>query len=337
MSLPLVRSILGAATLAGLLAAPLHVAAYDGLVVFGDSLSDSGRLYAMTSNTVPAWPYWQGRFSSGPVAVEHLASGLGLSSSPNPYAVMNFAVGGATTGTSGALDAVGVFTGMQSQVGWYQSTLSSLGQSADSDALFVVWGGANDLRRGDTSSPAAVLNLIDTTVDNLGGIVETLYGMGARHFLLPNMPDLGRTPEAYAAEAQTPGASAAISFVSGLFNSALAAEYARIDNLYADIDLRYVDTMASQLAVIADPLAYGLTNVTDGCFVAPSDGNPASYCGTPSTYLYFDNIHPSDTVHGVLGAQMLAAAVPEPATVLTMGLGVLALLGVSARRRLTRG
>lgn len=40
------------------------------VVVFGDSLSDNGNLFAQTGQ--PPAPYFQGRFSNGPVWVEQL-------------------------------------------------------------------------------------------------------------------------------------------------------------------------------------------------------------------------------------------------------------------------
>ncbi len=61
------------------LAAPPN---YSAMYVFGDSLSDTGNVFAATTaqKMVPAIPpsakpyatYWQGRFSNGPVAVEYL-------------------------------------------------------------------------------------------------------------------------------------------------------------------------------------------------------------------------------------------------------------------------
>ncbi|KAJ2156830.1 hypothetical protein GGF46_004929 [Coemansia sp. RSA 552] len=44
------------------------------LVVFGDSWSDTGALWEMTNKNVPPPPYWQGRFSTGPVYTEYLAT-----------------------------------------------------------------------------------------------------------------------------------------------------------------------------------------------------------------------------------------------------------------------
>jgi len=45
---------------------------YDRLVVFGDSLSDNGNLFLATGGAQPPAPYYQGRFSSGPVFTELL-------------------------------------------------------------------------------------------------------------------------------------------------------------------------------------------------------------------------------------------------------------------------
>jgi phospholipase/lecithinase/hemolysin len=41
-----------------------------GVVVFGDSLSDAGNVYAATGNRFPPAPYSGGRFTNGPVWVQ---------------------------------------------------------------------------------------------------------------------------------------------------------------------------------------------------------------------------------------------------------------------------
>ncbi len=68
------------------------------VVVFGDSLSDTGNLYAATGGGVPPDPpYWQGRASNGPLWSELLAADLGA-------ALTNNAINGATTGTYNVWD-----------------------------------------------------------------------------------------------------------------------------------------------------------------------------------------------------------------------------------------
>ena len=59
----------GAFLFSGIVAAtPLH-----NVVVFGDSLSDNGNLYELMRHQLPpSPPYFEGRFSNGPVWIEHL-------------------------------------------------------------------------------------------------------------------------------------------------------------------------------------------------------------------------------------------------------------------------
>ncbi|KAJ2559129.1 hypothetical protein EV175_000487, partial [Coemansia sp. RSA 1933] len=63
------------------------------LYVFGDSLSDTGRLHTITLGLVPPEPYWEGRFSSGPLWIEYVAQLQGLD-------LENYAVGAAETSDS---------------------------------------------------------------------------------------------------------------------------------------------------------------------------------------------------------------------------------------------
>jgi phospholipase/lecithinase/hemolysin len=76
------RRILQVMLLSGMLASavPARAEIFTELVVFGDSLSDTGNA---------------GRFSNGPVWVEHLAKSLGLPLRPSRAGGTNHAVGGA--------------------------------------------------------------------------------------------------------------------------------------------------------------------------------------------------------------------------------------------------
>ena len=94
--------------------AKTHAAVFTDIVSFGDSLSDTGNLFAVTSNPfnaallalffpeldppIPSAPYYNGRFSNGPVWVERLAVRLALETPlPSENGGGNYAVGGATT------------------------------------------------------------------------------------------------------------------------------------------------------------------------------------------------------------------------------------------------
>ena len=79
-----------------------------GVVVFGDSLSDTGNLFAATGGTNPIPPYFNGRFSNGPVWVETLAASLGLPVNPSLLGGTNYAFAGAVTGLTSCAQVTGV-------------------------------------------------------------------------------------------------------------------------------------------------------------------------------------------------------------------------------------
>lgn len=131
---------------------------FSRIIVFGDSLSDTGNLYLLSGGYPPA-PYAEGRFSNGPIWVEYLAAALGMSLAPDD----NYAVGGATTGHENFNDGLFGMTypGLQHQIDAFLATLPPSG--ADSDALqSLATAGISTIRvdafstlRGMVDSPVA--------------------------------------------------------------------------------------------------------------------------------------------------------------------------------------
>jgi phospholipase/lecithinase/hemolysin len=265
---------------------------FTAVVAYGDSLSDTGNFYAAVGQPGP--PYFEGRVSNGPVAVEYLAGAFGAP-------LVNFAWIGATTGIGNYLDPGGTpaSAGQNNLPGMTASYVSSTAAVAPlaSSALFVVWGGPNDFL---SLAPLGVdpLAIADGAVTNIVAIVAGLQGLGAQLVLVPGMPDLGLSPSY---RALGPTAAMEASALTDYFNMRLAASLPP--------RTLYFDTAGLLRDVVANPAAYGLTNVTDPCF----DRAALTICSTPDQYLFWDDFHPTTRAHQILAGEF-AAAIPEPST-----------------------
>ncbi|MDP2809925.1 MAG: SGNH/GDSL hydrolase family protein [Rhodocyclaceae bacterium] len=308
---------------AALTAAPALATSYSSLWVFGDSLSDNGNFYGFTNSLTPGGgyppsPYWNGRFSNGPVAVEQMASTMGVP-------LMDFAFGGAKTGpnnggdhnTFGSLGLLGTLA--------QANRAAALPGPLSSSALYVVWAGPNDFFTMGANDPATT---IGTAVGNVSTAIMNLYGDGARHFFVPLMPDLGLTPSSLAGGAGVMGQA---TFLTDSYNGALHSTLAGMDTTMMPAgDIQFFDTAAFLRNTVSDPAGHGFSNVTDACV-------PSLTCIASNAfgYLFWDSVHPTTLAHQQLGLAF-AAAVPEPESyaMFLAGLGVLGAV-VARRRRAT--
>lgn len=300
----------------GLGAAASPASAYSDIYVFGDSLSDSGNIFAATSGAFPPPPYYNGRFSNGPTYVDNLAGMLGFSLTPSLLGGQNYAFGGATAAAGSSVGPLATDLGAQ------VNSFRALSGSADANALYVVWAGGNDLRAATPPTAAAVIGAALTGVQNA---ITDLYTEGARNFLVMNMPDLGLTPEAISGG---PAAVGGATFLSATFNSSFASVINGLRLGLAGEDIRTLDTFSLLNTVVANPGAYGFNNTTGSCI----DAGPAC---TPDSWLFWDGIHPTAAGHRLIADAafgVVSAPVPEPETYAMMLAG-LGLLGLIARRR----
>ncbi len=256
------------------------LAQISGVTSFGDSLSDNGNAFSVTGGTVPpSPPYFNGRFSNGPVWVENVISGFNLSATSN-----NFAFGGATTGTANTTNVA--LPGLTTELdGFLQTT-----PTVDPNRLFVVWAGANDYLGGGQTNPTV-------TVGNLTTAVQRLTGAGATKLVVPNLPDLGRIPAGVANPAQ----SAGFSQLSAGHNTLLSASLQNLAQSNPNLSITPVDLAGLFNAAITNPGRFGLTNVTQPCL----DPTTGAVCATPDTFLFWDALHPTAAGHRLIGAYAL--------------------------------
>jgi outer membrane lipase/esterase len=296
---------------------------YSNLVVFGDSLADSGNNALIADAyyggarsdaqavgaAVPDLPYGSNRYSNGPVWTEYFANSLGMSLSPSLLGGNNYAYGGARVTGSSPVPT------LQQQMGQYLSA-----NTVSASALYVIEGGGNDARDvlelyvngGDYATR------IQGYVQGLVGMVGGLAARGAEHFLVWNVTDLGRVP---AVTAQGVGAAQGASAIVAAMNQALAMAFAAYLPPSVTDGLVLFDAYAGLNDIVSNPAAFGLANAADACAATPT-------CD-PDTYFFWDGIHPTTAGHQVM-ARLAVAAIPEPGS---LALLAVALLGLAVGRQ----
>ena len=301
------------------LGANAWAAPYSGLYVFGDSLSDAGSspsaitsIYKLLGNACdaahPCPPYVDGHYSNGLTAAERLADEI-LPGGANAGNFFSFAVSGSTTGIGnfgdgGSAISAGAYTlpGMVQQLGLYQSMLPGLGGMADANALYFVWGGANDFLTLDSPVVAA---------QNIANHVGALAAMGASTILVPNLPDLALTPFAMLSGLEVQAQLFSISF-----NTTLAPLLSALDGALPARIIQF-DTFALFNDIVANPAGAGFGNATDACLLSPG-------CTNPDEFIFWDSFHPTAAAHGHI-AGAFAQAVPEPGSLLLLASALLLL------------
>lgn len=292
------------------------VASYSEVYFFGDSLTDTGNLYA--SEGIPVSPpYFDGGFSNGPLWSATFANALGLASTAGSN---NFAWAGATV-----IDYGREQPEIPQQLALFLGATSGV---ADPDALYVIMGGANDIDEASLDPLSAGANIM-AAAEAVNAMVNSLYLAGARNILVGNLPDVGLTPRAVAA-----GMAAGATALSQLFNATLSGLLAVTEAANSDLDIDRLDMYALLNDAVANPAAYGFGNVTSACMEGVL-GLPGTECSDPDSYLFWDSMHPSARAHDLI-AQAALRAIPEPAAILLCAVALLALLRFSPAARSRR-
>lgn len=267
--------------------------------VFGSSLSDTGNFCNLNPANCTAAPYAAPRYSNGPVFPELIATRLGTTVAPSRTGGTNYAIAGARTGPiAGTTQAV---PNMAQQVEQY---LSSVGYQSNPQYLYIVdaVGAGNDILDGVTLAGGNPnTNVLNNTITNVVMAIQRLYASGARHILVANSTDVGRTPRAQALSATAVTSATQMSLQ---FNAALAQQIGVMRASLPGIRIYELDVASLANEVAANPVGYGYTNVTQPCFndllLTPT------LCTAAASYFFWDSFNPSASAHELASQRALA-------------------------------
>lgn len=306
---------------------------FDRIVVFGTSLSDSGNAFvlnadptafadladltecdlgvshnvppydALDESLIPDGVYARGghHVTNGATWIEQYARSRGLAGTTRPalrsdgLKASNYAVGGAR-----AREYKCRFN-LPNQIDAYLGDF----QATSPDTLVVIEMGSNDVRDALVDNNPAHL---EAAIQGIYGAIDTLYGHGARNFLVVTVPAIGYTPAVQQLiPLYQPLGIDIVGLTNGLaqsFNQELAniVFFFNTNENYPGINIKELDLFAILDQIVNSPLgSFGITNIDTPC-VTPNI--PPYTCARPDTYLFWDGIHPTKAVHAIVARKV---------------------------------
>jgi len=304
---------------------------FSSVVVFGDSLSDSGNILqsyeplaqslgfeipdgaSFTTNPDPVWAEIVAR-TFGASVTNSLADGT------------NYSWGGACVNPNGPCENPVPTT--HQQINQHLS-----GPSADPpNTFYMIWGGVNDISAVAGENQSNPQGALDGTLQAADAYIDQIQGLqdaGARYIVVLNLPDAGKTINAQNAG---PVAAAGLSKLARDYNEALDTG---LDSL--EHGIIPINAFALMNEIIENPGDYGFTSIDEiackpGSNPLRSEGGLESIvCGptdlgylspprTDETYFFADGSHPSGAVHAAV-ANTVISTITAPVQVSLGGEG----------------
>lgn len=288
--------------------------AFSSYYVLGDSLSDDGNVFAATGGETPqSPPYFEGRFSDGPVFTDYLAEGFAETE--------NFAFGGAEAVEDGDdIPDLPTQLGLLSQV-----DPAGFGPRSLATILF----GGNDAF-GAVGSDEDEVAAAEEAADAVVGAASTVLGFGIDTVAVITLPRLDTTPLYTLFQ---PDLADEAALFEETFNARLGEGLALLGA--EGLDVREIDSRAFFAELTADPAAFGIDEPVLPCLFPSAEA--AAALGQPQlcdlatqapTRAFFDAVHPSGTVHQAFAGYVEAQLTPPLAPIPLPAAGWLLLAGV---------
>ena len=170
--------------------------------------------------------------------------------------------------------------------------LGQHGGKADPNALYILEGGGNDILGTTTGSPEALGFKIAV---GIAGSELLLRQAGARHFVIPNLFNVGLLPAA--------ATNASFAAAASVATNKAEDELLRFEESLEGIHILRIDVFSLLNAVETDPTHFGFTDITDPCLTT-------SVCSDPDHTFFWDTHHPTEFGHSFF-AVTLENALPK--------------------------
>lgn len=278
---------------------------YTQAISFGDSMSDTGNLADSLEHhggrAMPAAPSKRGRFSDGVVVIEAMTNALNIP-------LVNYAFAGARSGTNNLMPVYGMQQGMLKQIQDFLDNQPSPQTPVDGHALYVLWTGPDDYY-----ADGNIFNKLTTyqIAKHINEGMTKLYVRGARHFFVPQMPDLSITPSAHDHNKTLSNYLVNAKARSAEFATVLTSTLKAFAKKYPHARVHTFETYTYSQVRMVQAAAEG-NNVTEPCYTPVFPGVPGPVCANPDKYLFWDTNHPTAAGSTVIGTDFAKALVNNP-------------------------
>ncbi|MFL6528713.1 MAG: SGNH/GDSL hydrolase family protein [Chthoniobacterales bacterium] len=298
--------------------------AFSQIILFGDSLSDTGnvnhRIEDITGGQIGypsgSYNYSNGRFTNSTdtdpparkyVGVWHEQMArlfLNLPAATNSEdGGLNYAFGGATLENGTQTRSI---EGSPVTV-----TIDNIGKQIDDflanhtfdpNALYILWGGGNDLRTDESATN------VTATANRVSVHITRLAQAGAKYILVPNVPAIGTIPQYIGNDEHAQALDVASLSYRDQLKAVIDTTVANLAAQKINVTVYQFDEWRSNLQIYADPATYGFINVTNSA-QGRSDFNP-------DQFVFWDDVHPTTAGHYYIAKAAYAAITgptPSPA------------------------
>ncbi len=283
--------------------------AFSQIIVFGDSFSDTGNVRYRTnlaSGGQVDYPshahnYSNGRFTNdnGTTPSSALYAGVWheqLAQTLLSLPAATFSLGGGTDFAFGAATTKDGTTNVTvintPPFGDVTITIDHMGKQMDDylaahpvdpNALYVVWGGINDLLADDSAVSVAA------TAARATALVVRLAEAGAQHMMVPNLPPLGGSPASSSNPPRIQSLNAACAKYRGELDADLTAIQSALVPQGITPTLYRVDAWVNTIRLLSNPGLYQITDVANS-----AQGNSSA---NPDHFLFWDGLHYTTAGH----------------------------------------
>ncbi|KAJ4824756.1 hypothetical protein Tsubulata_024387 [Turnera subulata] len=324
---------------------------FPAILVFGDSTVDSGNNnYIPTIFRANFYPYGKdyenhtptGRFSDGKLVPDMIASSLGIKEAVPPFLMPNLSdheiLTGVTFASAGsgfddlttfASHGIPVLKQLQLFKSYKQRLERLVGRRKASkiigDALVMLSAGTNDFAINYYDIPTRKLQFDvsgyqDFILTRLQNFTKELYNLGCRSMVIIGLPPIGCLPIQMTAKLQDPFHRHCLENQNAdaqSYNQKLVKLLLQTKATLKGSRLEYGDIYGLTMHMINNPQKYGFVETKRGCCgtglvegsILCNSLTPT--CEKPSTFLFWDSIHPTQATYQYIAKYILKNVLPK--------------------------